>query len=207
MQPTVFSSSPGPCRDSATRRYVLLFLVAYWLYIDGVFTIIKMAVDYGLALGLSPNDLILAILVTNFVGFPAALAFGYLGRQVGPRRGIYLALMVYLAVIVAAAFISRERDFYLLAVAIGLVQGGVQSLSRSFFARLIPDGEQAEYFGLYNMMGKFAAILGPFMAGTVSLWTGSQRAGILVLVCLVGGGLLIFTRVREPAAGTDEPAV
>ena len=184
------------------RPQVLLFLAAYWLYIDGVFTIIKMAVDYGLALGLSQTDLILAILLTNFVGFPAALAFGYLGQRQGPRRGIYLALIVYLLVIVAAGFISRERDFYLLAVAIGLVQGGVQSLSRSFFARLVPSGQQAEYFGLYNMMGKFAAILGPFMAGTVALWTGSQRAGIMVLLTLVGGGLILFSRVREPAAET-----
>ncbi len=179
---------------------VLRFLVAYWLYIDGVYTIIKMAVDYGLALGLTAQDLIMAMLVTNFVAFPAALAFGRVAEWIGTRAGIYLGLAVYVLATVAAGFIDTAAEFYALAVAVGLVQGGVQSLSRSFFARLIPAGRSGEYFGFYNMLGKFAAILGPVLTGVVALVTGSQRLGLLALLVLFLAGTWLLTQVREPAA-------
>jgi UMF1 family MFS transporter len=185
------------------RRDLFVFLAAYWLYIDGVYTIIKMAVDYGLALGLTMQDLIQAILITNFVAFPAALVFGRLGELIGTRRGIYLGLAIYIATTTGAAFIETEAGFYALAVLIGLVQGGVQSLSRSFFARLVPSGRNAEYFGFYNMLGKFAAIIGPVLAGAVALLAGSQRVGILSILLLFIAGTWLLTRVREqPTAGT-----
>lgn len=190
------------------RRHAELarFLVAYWLYIDGVYTIIKMAVDFGLSLGLQMQDLILAILVTNYVGFPAALLFGWLGRRFGPRRGIYLSLAVYVLATVAAVFITSAAQFYALAVCIGLVQGGVQSLSRSFFARLVPAGKTGEYFGFYNMLGKFAAILGPVLTGVVALGTGSQRLGILsVLLLFISGGWLLM-RVRPAVVAAENAA-
>lgn len=176
------------------------FLLAYWLYIDGVYTIIKMAVDYGLALGFGMQDLILAILITNFVAFPAALAFGRLATAIGTRAGIYVGLGVYIVATIAAAFIDSTAEFYALAVTVGLVQGGVQSLSRSFFARLIPRGRAAEYFGFYNMLGKFAAILGPVLAGTVALLTGSQRFGMISLLLLFGAGTWLLITVRERPA-------
>jgi UMF1 family MFS transporter len=185
------------------RRDLFVFLVAYWLYIDGVYTIIKMAVDYGLSLGLTMQDLIQAILITNFVAFPAALAFGRLGELIGARRGIYLGLGIYVAATAGAAFIETATGFYILAFLIGLVQGGVQSLSRSFFARLVPPGRNAEYFGFYNMLGKFAAILGPVLAGVVALVLGSQRIGILSILVLFIAGAWLLTRVREPAAVSD----
>ena len=146
------------------------------------------------------QDLIQALLVTNFVGFPAALVFGALGARFGARRGIYLALSVYLVATIAAAFITRESEFYLLAITIGLVQGGVQSLSRSFFARLRPGGQSAEFFGFYNMLGKFAAVLGPALTGVVALASGSQRVGILSIILLFLSGLFLLTRVRVPVA-------
>lgn len=184
------------------------FLLAYWLYIDAVYTIIKMAVDFGLALGLSPRDLSGAILITNFVAFPAALAFGRLGEAIGTRAGIYLGLGVYILVTMAAGFIDSAGEFYALAIAIGLVQGGVQSLSRSFFARLIPPAQTAEYFGFYNMLGKFAAIIGPALTGAVALAFGSQRLGILSLLLLLIAGAVLLMRVREPAAdGTRRASV
>ncbi len=150
------------------RRYrpVLWFLAAYWLYIDGVNTVIKMAVDYGLSLGFDSSDLVAALLLTQFVAFPSALAFGWIGQKLGPRRGIFIALTVYAGATCYAYFIESARDFYTLAVVIGLVQGGVQSLSRSYYGRLVPEGKSSEFFGFYNMMGKFAAILGPLLTGS-----------------------------------------
>ena len=189
-------------REVRARPNLLIFLVAYWLYIDGVDTIIRMAGDYGLAIGLTRESVITALLLANYVGFPAALAFGWFGRKYGAKRGIYVALTVYIAVTLAAVFISTGAEFYGLAVVIGLVQGGVQSLSRSFYARLIPAGQNAEFFGFYNMLGKFAAIIGPALTGTVALASGSQRVGILSVVILFVLGLLLLSRVQEPDRGS-----
>ena len=128
----------------------------------------------------------------------AAIAFGALGTRVGPRRAIYLALVVYIVATALAVFLTTAPQFYGLAATIGLVQGGVQSLSRSLYARLIPPGKSGEYFGFFNMLGKFSSILGPVLAGTVALVSGSQRVGILSIIVLFGSGLLLLTRVRVP---------
>jgi len=183
-------------RQIASDKNLVRFLVAYWLYIDGVYTIIKMAVDFGLSQGLSMQDLIRAILVTNLVGFPAALLFGWLGRLIGAKTGLYIGLGVYVAVTVGAGFITTAVEFYVLAACIGLVQGGVQSLSRSLFAHLVPAGRNAAYFGFYNMIGKFSAVLGPVLTGFVALTFGSQRLGILSIIFLLGLGLVLLTRVN-----------
>lgn len=199
-----FSQVLHTLRAVRERPVLVRFLVAYWLYIDGVYTIIKMAVDYGLALGLSTQDLLQAILLTNFVAFPAALAFGRLAGMVGTRTGIGIGLAVYIVATLAAPFVATAAHFYALAVAVGLVQGGVQSLSRSLFARLIPADQSAEYFGFYNMLGKFAAVLGPMLAGVATLATGNQRFGILSLLVLFLGGAALLSGVR--AAQPDESA-
>jgi UMF1 family MFS transporter len=173
-------------------RSLVWFLLAYWLYIDGVNTIIKMAVDFGLSLGFPQQSLIAALLITQFVGFPAALAFGWLGQRIGARNGIFFAIAVYAATTVAAYGMSEVTHFYLLAAVIGLVQGGIQSLSRSYYASLVPEGKQGEFFGFYNMMGKFAAVLGPTMVGITALLTGDTRIGMLsILVLFVGGAILL----------------
>jgi len=181
-------------------RPVWLFLVAYWLYIDGVGTIVRMAVDYGLSLGFEQKSLILALLITQFTGFPAALLFGWIGSRFGPRAGIFLALLIYTVVTLYGAMMDSVGDFYLLAFAIGLVQGGIQALSRSLYARMIPRGHAAEFFGFYNMLGKFAAILGPLMIGLVGAMTGSPRAGILSLLVLFVAGAMLLTRVSPDTA-------
>ncbi len=121
----------GTVRSLGADRNLLWFLAAYWLYIDGVYTIIKMAVDYGLSQGLSATDVTGAILLTNFLGFPAAIAFGVLGTRLGARQAIYLARAVYIVATLLAVFLTTAVEFYALAATIGLVQGGVQSLSRS----------------------------------------------------------------------------
>ncbi|MEM4409601.1 MAG: MFS transporter, partial [Candidatus Caldarchaeum sp.] len=180
-------------QEARRLKVVFLFLLGYWLYIDGVYTIIKMAIDYGLSLGLNSQSLIVALLITQFVGFPAALFMGKAGDWIGTKNAILLCLLVYAGVTAYSFFMSTATEFYALAVAIGLVQGGVQSLSRSLYAKLIPEYKSAQFFGLYNMMGKFAAILGPFMVGWVGLMTKNPRYGILsIIVLFAGGGLLLY---------------
>ena len=150
-------------------KTAFLFLVAYWLYIDGVDTIIRMAVDYGMSLGFGHEDLVLALLLTQFVAFPAAILYSRWGQRIGVRRAILVAIGIYMAVTIWGVFMNSRIEFYGLAIVIGLVQGGIQALSRSYFTRLIPRGRTAEFFGFYNMLGKFAAIVGPFMVGLVGL--------------------------------------
>ncbi len=146
-----------------------IFLLAYWFYIDGVDTIIRMAVDYGLSLGFTSQDLILSLLLVQFVGFPAALGFGRLGQRWGAKKSIFLGIAIYMGVTVWGSLMTTRASFYGLAVMIGLVQGGVQALSRSYYSRLIPKDQAAEFYGFYNMMGKFSAIIGPALMATIGL--------------------------------------
>ncbi len=177
-------------------RTLLWFLLAYWFYIDGVNTIIKMAVDYGLSLGLKQDALITALLLVQFIGFPAALAFGWLGKRIGPRTGIFIAIVVYMGASVYAYFLDSEAEFFALAAVIGLVQGGVQSLSRSLYGRLVPPGKSGEFFGFYNLMGKAAAILGPLLTGVVALLTHDSRLAIVSISILFIIGMAFLSRVR-----------
>lgn len=182
------------------HRTVSLFLLAYWLYIDGVDTIVRMAVDYGLAIGLESSDLMLALLLTQVIGFPAAIFFGRLGERFGAKTGIQISLGVYIGVIIWAGFIEQAWEFYALAAAIGLVQGGVQALSRSLYTRLIPNDNSATFFGFYNMLGKFAAVLGPIMVGVTVVLTENSRYGLFSILILMIAGSLLLRRV-QPEAG------
>ena len=150
-------------------KTIILFLGAYWFYIDGVHTIIRMAVDYGMSIGFASNDLIVALLITQFVGFPSALVFGKLGQRWSVRKSIYIAIGFYILITIWGTMMTNKQEFYILAVAVGLVQGGIQALSRSYYSRLIPKNQAAEYYGFYNMLGKFASILGPLLMGIVGL--------------------------------------
>jgi UMF1 family MFS transporter len=164
-----FRQLTGTLKKIRRLKTVLLFLLAYWFYIDGVDTIILMAVDYGLSLGLQSSDLIQALLLVQFVGFPAALAFGKLGERWGARKSIFLAIGIYMGVTVWGTLMTSRLEFYIMAIAIGSVQGGIQALSRSYYSRLIPRDQAAEFYGFYNMLGKFATILGPTLMGVVGL--------------------------------------
>ena len=168
-----FQQLIGTFKKARHLKTVFLFLLAYWCYIDGVDTIIRMAVDYGMSIGFEANDLIVALLMVQFVGFPAALAFGKLGQRWGVRKGIYLAIGVYLFITVWGVMMTRKWEFYVLAFFIGCVQGGIQALSRSYYSRLIPKDQSAEFYGFYNMLGKFAVIFGPALMGVVGLCTKS----------------------------------
>jgi MFS transporter, UMF1 family len=186
------------------RRYrtLMIFLLSYWLYIDGVNTVIKMAVDYGMSIGLEAKSLITALLITQFVAFPAALGFGWLGKRAGTRRALLLAIGVYLVTTIWAYWLDSVTEFYAMAVVIGLVQGGVQSLSRSFYGRLVPPEKSGEFFGFFNLIGKFGAVVGPLLTGGVALLTGSPRVAIVSLVVLfaAGGALLCLVPDAEARA-------
>jgi len=190
-------------KEIRSFKVLVLFLAAYWIYIDGVNTVIKTAVFFGgRVLGLEQTTLITALLLTQFIAFPAALGFGWLGQRIGPRPAILIGLGVYLAALVYAwRFLADAGDFYVLAAAIGLVQGGVQSLSRSLYARLVPASKTAGFFGFFNMVGKFATIFGPVLiAFTPMLIPGAtERDGILslTLLFLIGGFLLSRVSVAE----------
>lgn len=196
-----FSQLAGTFREIRRLKHTFLFLLAYWLYIDGVDTIIRMAIDYGLSIGLKSTDLVIALLVTQFVAFPAALLFGYLGGRIGTKRAIYIAIAVYLLITVWGAFMKDKTDFYMLAVVVGLVQGGIQALSRSFFARIIPGDKAAEYFGFYNMVGKLSIVLGPVLISAVALTakaagfdsqTASRISISAVSILFLAGGSLFY---------------
>jgi UMF1 family MFS transporter len=185
-------------RSVRQTRGVWLFLLAYWLYIDGVDTVIRMAVDYGLSIGLPSSSLIIALLIVQFVGFPSAIAIGKLAGHIGEKRAILLCLTVYVGVTVWGAQMTTAKEFYVLAIAIGLAQGGVQALSRSLWSQMVPPERAAELFGFYNMLGKMAAIVGPVLMGAVALATGSTRISILSITVLFFAGGLLLTRVPTP---------
>ncbi|MFK8080507.1 MAG: MFS transporter [Granulosicoccus sp.] len=184
-------------KEIRTHRNLWMFLLAYWFYIDGVATIIRMAVDYGMAIGLPANSLITALLLVQFIGFPATLVFGRIGQRFGAKTGLWIGLWVYMIATVCATFMTSSLEFYALAVALGLVQGGVQSLSRSLFGQLIPPGKSGEYFGFLNMLGKAAAVLGPLLVGVVAATTGNSRIGLLSILVLFIAGMWFLRKVED----------
>ena len=180
-------------------RIVTTFLVAYWLYIDGVDTMIRMAVDYGTSLGFSSSSLITALLMVQFIAFPATLIYSWLAGKIGIKNGIMVGIIGYALISILGSMVSEEWHFYALAVLIACFQGGIQALSRSLYSRITPESRSAEFFGFYNMFGKFAAIIGPPLMGYIGLITGNPRYGILSIIILfiLGGYFLAKVDVEE----------
>lgn len=182
-------------RDIRHLKVVGLFLLAYWFYIDGVDTIVKMAVDYGMSLNFEESALITALLIVQFVAFPAALIYNWIASRIGTKRGIEIAIMAYCFITLLGYFMQTEQHFFVLAILVGLFQGGIQALSRSLYTRLIPAEKAAEFFGFFNMLGKFAAVLGPLLMGSVTLLTGNARIGILSILILFSIGWYLLRKV------------
>jgi len=194
------------------RRELLLFLVAYWLYYDGVVTFIRMAEDFGLSIGVTVNTSLIALLAVQFVALPSSLLFGWLSTYFGPRRMIIAGITIYLLVIGLGVFVlTKPFHFIILACLVALAQGGVQALSRSYFGKLVPKAEAAEYFGFYNVVGRFA-IIGPAMVGIITaLLHGhgaesvmSSRIGMASTALLFFFGGLLLVRADQAVARKGE---
>lgn len=181
------------------RKYEDLFklLVAFWLYNDGIGTIIKMATIYGNEIGIGQTDLIGALLMVQFVGIPFSFAFGWMAKKIGTKKSIYISLSVYSLISIGGYFMTTALHFWILGFAVALVQGGSQALSRSLYARMVPKAQSAEFFSFYSVSGKFSGMFGPLVFGLVSQLFGNSRLGIVSLIIFFTSGAYLLTRVDE----------
>ena len=174
---------------------VAIFLLAYWFYMDGIDTIVRMATAYGSDIGLEASSMITALILTQFVGFPSTLIFGYFADKIGFKKIISIGILIYILISIFASRITTATEFYLMAVVVGLVMGGVQAVSRAYFSSIIPDDKEAQFFGFYNLVGKSAVVAGPALLAWISMIFNTPRAGILGLLILFIPGLILLWMV------------
>ncbi len=179
------------------EKKIFLFLLAFFFYIDGVYTIIDMATAYGEALGLDSTGLLLALLLTQVVAFPFAILFGRLARKFSGDQLIPLCILAYFGIAVFAMFLRTQAQFWMLAVLVGMFQGGIQALSRSYFARIIPSSQSGEYFGLLDICGKGASFMGTTVVSVVSQITGNISLGVGMIALLFLVGLILFRQASR----------
>ena len=176
------------------EKHIFLFLLAFFFFIDGVYTIIDMAVAYGTAVGLATEGLLIALLVTQFVAFPCSILFGRLAAKYDPGLLIKVCIVAYTGITIFAIFLAHQWQFWVLAVCVGMFQGGIQALSRSYFGKIIPPEKSGEYFGLFDICGKGASFMGTTLIAIVTQASGSQNTGVGALVIVFILGILLFTR-------------
>lgn len=177
-------------------RDLSLFLITFWVYTNGIGTIITMATIYGAEIGIGQTTLIGTLLMVQFLAAPFALAFGWLSRRIGAKRSIYLSLSIYSVIAVAGYFMSKEWHFWALGAAVATVQGGSQALSRSLMGKMMPKSKSAEFYGFFSVFEKFSNIAGPFLFGVVSMLTGHSRLSIVSLIIFFLVGIFLLTRVN-----------
>lgn len=184
-------------REVRQQKHIFLYLLAFFFFIDGVYTIIDMATAYGTALGLDTTGLLLALLLTQFVAFPCAIFAGRLAEKIGTLKVIRISILIYCGICIFGYQLDQSWEFWVLAVIVGMAQGGIQSLSRSFYGRIIPKEESNEYFGFFDIFGKFADFFGPLIMSFCALALGSSTYGILALLVLFIIGYVLLRKVPE----------
>lgn len=191
----------GTCKKIARDKRLLMYMLAFFFYIDGVHTIITMSTSYGTDLGIDSTQLVLALLVTQFVAFPSAIACGRLAGRFGTKRMLLIAVFAYFCITLFAAFFLRSAaEFWVLAVCVGLFQGGIQALSRSEFGKLIPKENANEYYGFFDIFGKYATIMGTLLVSVFTQLTGSSSYGVLSVAVLFIVGFILLWKMPEEAA-------
>lgn len=190
-----FSGLAKTMRSIAKDRTLIVYMLAFFFYVDGVHTVISMATSYGAALGIDSTQLVLALLVTQFVAFPSAIAYGKLAGRFGTLRMIIAAVVAYCGIVLFAAFaLKTATEFWILAILVGLFQGGIQALSRSYFGKLVPKEHSNEYYGFFDIFGRYASVMGTFLVSVITAVTGSANLGVLSIgVLLVVGLVLLLT--------------
>ena len=204
LEPHAFSRAIGgigkTLREMWSNNAIRYYMIAYFFYIDGVHTIIKLSTSYGTDLGIDSTQLVLALLVTQFVAFPSAIVYGRLSSKYGTRRMLLIAIAAYFGItLFAAIFLRTATEFWVLAILVGMFQGGIQALSRSEFGKLCPKDRANEYFGFFDIFGKYAAILGTFLVGTFTQITGNSSLGVMSIALLFVIGFVSMLKVPERA--------
>ena len=184
---------------SEVRKYknVAIFLLAYWFYMDGIDTIVRMATAYGTDIGLEASSMITALILTQFVGFPSTLIFGYFADRLGFKKILTIGILIYILISIFASRITTATEFYAMAIVVGLVMGGVQAVSRAYFSSIIPKDKEAQFFGFYNLVGKSAVVAGPALLAWISMIFNTPRAGILGLLVLFIPGLILLWMIPK----------
>ena len=200
---SAFRNLEATFSDIRKHKNLFLFLLAFWFYNDGIGTVIKMAAIFAAEIGINTDHLMIALLITQFIAFPFALLFGWIGKRFGTKRGIYIALMVYLVILLRAYYMQTSRDFFILASMVGMVQGGAQALSRSMFTRMVPKEKTGEFFGFFSVSSKFATVFGPIIFALVNQWTGNSRYGILSIGVFFIVGMVLLRYVATDDLGRE----
>ena len=195
---TTFTGLADTMCRIARERVLLVYMVAFFFYIDGVHTVISMATSYGAALGIDSTQLVLALLVTQFVAFPSAIAYGKLAGKYGTLRMIIIAVAAYVGIVLFAAFFLQSAvEFWILAVLVGMFQGGIQALSRSYFGKLIPKEHSNEYYGFFDIFGRYASVMGTLLVSVVTSLTGNPSLGVLSIGILLVVGFVMLVKLSR----------
>ena len=203
----VFSEVGHTMREIAHNKTVLVYMIAFFFYIDAVNTVISMSTSYGTQLGIDSTQLVVALLVTQFVAFPCSIIYGKLAGRFGSKTMITAAVVAYMCIVFFAAFFLRAAlEFWILAILVGMFQGGIQALSRSYYGKIIPKDHANEYYGFYDIFGKTASIIGTFLVATTTSLTGNASIGVLSIAILLAVALIFLLLQKDPTKGSTEAA-